>query len=100
MKTRKKMDSSIDTIDSEFSCIVGITRESPIRVLHVDDDACILRISKLILELAGAFQLETGSSVGEAFDKMEKLEYDFVVKTENFLINWYNLVSQSRFQYL
>jgi DNA-binding response OmpR family regulator len=73
------MDSSIDTIDSEFSCIVGITRESPIRVLHVDDDACILRISKLILEQTGAYKVETASSVGEAFDKIGKVEYDAVV---------------------
>jgi hypothetical protein len=79
MKTRKKMDSSMDIIDSAFSCTVGITRRSIIRVLHVDDDACSLRISKLILELTGAYQVETASSVGEAFDKMGKIEYDAVV---------------------
>ena len=69
----------MDIIDSAFSCTVGITRESTIRVLHVDDDACILRISKLILEMKGAYQVETASSVGEAFDKMGKVEYDVVV---------------------
>ena len=79
MKTRKKMDPSMDIIDSKFSCTIGITRRSTIRVLHVDDDACILRISKLILELTGAYQVETASSVGEAFDKMGKVEYDVVV---------------------
>ncbi|MGA3061348.1 MAG: hypothetical protein ABSD92_13420 [Candidatus Bathyarchaeia archaeon] len=51
MKTRKEMDPSMDITNSPFSCSVGITRESTIRVLHVDDDACILRISKRILEL-------------------------------------------------
>ena len=69
----------MDTIDSEYFCNVGITKESPIRVLHVDDDACILRISKLILEMIGGYQVETASSVGEAFDKMGEVEYDVVV---------------------
>jgi DNA-binding NarL/FixJ family response regulator len=79
LKTRKKTDPSMDIIDSAFSCTVGITRGSTIRVLHVDDDACILRVSKLILELTGAYQVETASSVGEAFAKMGKNEYDVVV---------------------
>ena len=79
LKTLKKMDSSMDIINSTFSCTVGIARESAIRVLHVDDDSCILRISKLILELTGAYQVETASSVEEAFDKMGKVEYDVVV---------------------
>ncbi len=66
----------------------------------MDGDACILRISKLILELTGAYRTETASSVGEAFDKIGKFEYDVIVRTENFLTSYYNLVSQSRFQYL
>jgi len=59
-----------------------------------------LRISKLILELTEADQVETASSIGEAFDKMGKAEYDAVVRTENFLISCHNLVNQSRFQRL
>jgi len=69
----------MDITNSPFSCSVGITRESTIKVLHVDDDACILRISKRILELTGAYEVETASSVGEAFDKMGKDKYDVVV---------------------
>jgi DNA-binding NtrC family response regulator len=57
----------------------GMTRGSTIRVLHVDDDACILEISKLILEMKGAYQVETASSVDEAFEKMGENEYDVVV---------------------
>jgi DNA-binding NarL/FixJ family response regulator len=79
LKTRKIINPSINIIDSAFSCPVGITRESTIKVLHVDDDACILRISKRILELTGAYEVETASSVGEAFDKMGKDKYDVVV---------------------
>lgn len=79
MKTRIKMDSSMDIIDSTFSYSVGITRGSTIRVLHVDDDACILRISKLILERTGSYQVETALSVEEAIYKMGKVEYDVIV---------------------
>jgi len=63
----------MDAIDSEYFCTVGVTKE-PIRVLHVDDDACILRVSKLILEMIGGYQVETASSVGEAFVKMGEVE--------------------------
>jgi hypothetical protein len=36
LRIRKIMDPSLDVIDSTFSCVVGITRASTIRVLHVD----------------------------------------------------------------
>jgi DNA-binding NarL/FixJ family response regulator len=79
VKTSKKIEPFTDIINSTFSRTVEITRESIIRVLHVDDDTCILRISKAILEMIGTYQVETSSSVGEAFDKMGKVEYDVVV---------------------
>jgi PAS domain S-box-containing protein len=49
------------------------------RVLHVDDDAGFLKTAKAILELQGAFQVETAVSVEEAAEKMKKEEYDAVV---------------------
>jgi len=56
-----------------------MNRGSTIRVLHVDDDACILRISKAILEMNGGYQVETASSVYNAFEKMGENKYDVVV---------------------
>jgi CheY-like chemotaxis protein len=56
-----------------------MTKVSKIRVLHIDDDTCALRISKLILEHMGEYQVESVSSVKEAFDKMGKDEYDVIV---------------------
>lgn len=50
-----------------------------IRILHVDDDACFLETAKPILEMQGAFQVETALSVEEAVEKMKKEEYDAVV---------------------
>ena len=73
------MNSTMDIINSSLAYTPGMTREPTIRVLHVDDDSCILRISKLILERTGAYQVETASSAGEAFDKMGQGEYDVVV---------------------
>jgi CheY-like chemotaxis protein len=73
------MDSSMDIINSSFAYTPRIPREPTIRVLHVDDDDCILKISKIILEQTGTYKVETASSVGEAFDKIGKFEYDAVV---------------------
>jgi DNA-binding NtrC family response regulator len=66
-------------VDSEFSCTLEVTSGSLIRVLHVDDDACILEISKAILEMNGEYQVETTSSVDEAPEKMGEKEYDAIV---------------------
>jgi hypothetical protein len=73
LKTRKKINSSLDIINSPFTCIIGINRGPTIRISHVDDDACILRISKLILELTGAYQVETASSLKKQLAKWGKL---------------------------
>jgi DNA-binding NtrC family response regulator len=78
--TREKVDPiSLGIIDSEFSCTLEITDKSLFRVLHVDDDTCILEISKAILEMNGEYQVETASSVDEALKKMREQKYDVVV---------------------
>jgi DNA-binding NarL/FixJ family response regulator len=80
LKTRKKMDSPMDTFDSEFSCTVGITRESPIRVLHVDDDPSILEISKLMLiDMESNLDVDNACCANEAFKKLSTINYDIVV---------------------
>ena len=56
-----------------------ISEEGPIRVLHVDDDACFLKTAKAILEMQGTIQVETASSVEEAVGKMKTEKYDVVV---------------------
>ncbi len=56
-----------------------ISEEGPIRVLHVDDDACFLKTAKPILEMQGTFQVDTASCVEEAWEKMKKAKYDVVV---------------------
>ena len=48
--------------------------EAPIRVLNVDDDSGFLKITKQILEVRGAFQVDTASSVDEEVQVL----HDFV----------------------
>jgi DNA-binding response OmpR family regulator len=50
-----------------------------LRILHVDDDPCILQVSKDILELEGNFEVDTALSVDEAVKKMEEQPYDAVI---------------------
>jgi len=49
------------------------------RVLHVDDDASILEISKQILLDIGSFEIDFAYSVNEAFKKLAVGNYDVVV---------------------
>jgi len=70
----------MDTIDSEFSCTVRITRESAIRVLHVDDDPSILEISKLMLiDMGSNLDIDNACCANEAFKKLSTINYDIVV---------------------
>jgi PAS domain S-box-containing protein len=50
-----------------------------LRILHVDDDPCLLDVSKQILSMEPNFEIDTAISVDEAFRKMEKQTYDVVV---------------------
>ena len=51
-----------------------------IRVLHVDDDASFLEITKLILQDMGNFEIDNALCVDEAFKKLElENKYDVVV---------------------
>lgn len=54
-------------------------RAGSIRVLHVDDDACFLGVSKEILMMEGNFEIDHALSVDEVFKKLETANYDVVV---------------------
>jgi PAS domain S-box-containing protein len=53
--------------------------EEYLRILHVDDDSCLLEVSKQILLMENNFEIDAVSSVDEAFEKLEKQTYDAVV---------------------
>ena len=50
-----------------------------IRILHVDDDLCLLEVSKQILSMENNFDIDNATSVDEATKKMEKESYDAVI---------------------
>ncbi len=47
--------------------------------MHVDDDLCLLEVSKQILSMENNFDIDNATSVDEATKKMEKESYDVVV---------------------
>lgn len=61
------------------SVFLDIPKSSLIRVLHVDDEEGLLRISKQLLPMEGEFQVDTASSVEEATKKLGKASFDVVV---------------------
>ncbi|MDH5450479.1 MAG: response regulator [Candidatus Bathyarchaeota archaeon] len=67
------------SVKSSSKAVVDLTEKTSIRVLHVDDEAGFLKVSKQCLEMQGAFQVDTASSVEEAMKKLRKKTYDAVL---------------------
>lgn len=56
-----------------------VSAKKPIRVLHVDDDASFLEISRDILQAENNFEVDHALSVDEAFQKLKDGVYDVIV---------------------
>jgi PAS domain S-box-containing protein len=54
-------------------------RTGVIRVLHVDDEPCILEVSKNILMMMGNFEIDCACCVDEAFKKLSTGNYDVII---------------------
>jgi DNA-binding NtrC family response regulator len=50
-----------------------------IRILHVDDDSSMLKLSKQVLADMGSFEIDHAGCVDEAFQKLSSGRYDVVV---------------------
>jgi len=50
-----------------------------VRVLHVDDDQCLLSVTKQCLETEGAIQVDSVLSADEALARLEKEKYDILI---------------------
>ncbi|MEM3641901.1 MAG: hypothetical protein QXH37_08285, partial [Candidatus Bathyarchaeia archaeon] len=59
--------------------VVKFAEKKPIRVLHVDNEASFLSVTKECLEMRGVFEVDTALSVKEAVEKMKSKEYDVIV---------------------
>ncbi|MGO8807713.1 MAG: PAS domain S-box protein [Candidatus Bathyarchaeia archaeon] len=63
----------------EVDSVSSSTKKNVIRILHVDDDLCILEVSKQILIMENNFDIENASSVVEAIRKMKEKIYDAII---------------------
>ena len=63
----------------DVSDLTSSSKKSAIRVLHVDDDLSLIGVSKQILTMENNFEIDTATSVDEAFKKMEIQTYDAIV---------------------
>jgi len=67
-------------VEPHTEAIIGLDQKAKrIRVLHVDDDAGLLKLVKRVLQIEGSFQVETALSVQEAFEKMKEEKFDVIV---------------------
>lgn len=66
-------------VKSSSEVVVGLTEKELIRILHVDDEADFLEVAQQIMEMQGAFQVDTALTVEEAKKKMQKKKYDAII---------------------
>jgi len=64
-------------VESSSQAVVDLNEK--IRVLHVDDDPGLLKITKECLEMQAPVHVETALSVEEAFKKLENEKFDVIV---------------------
>lgn len=57
----------------------AISFPTPIRILHVDDDADFLELARQIIMISGDFFVDGALSAEEAFDKLKAQPYDVVL---------------------
>jgi PAS domain S-box-containing protein len=53
--------------------------DNVIRILHVDDDICLLKAAKKKLSMEKNFEIDIATSVAEALKKMEATKYDVII---------------------
>jgi len=53
--------------------------EDLLHVLYVDDEECLLKVSKRILEMNGKFSVDVTTSAEEAFEMLKNQSYDAVI---------------------
>jgi PAS domain S-box-containing protein len=57
----------------------AVTSPTPIRILHVDDDADFLELAGQIIKISGDFIIDGALSADEAFEKLQAQPYDIVL---------------------
>jgi PAS domain S-box-containing protein len=57
----------------------AFSNTAPYHILQVDDEPCVLEVSKSILELENNFKVDNASTVDEAQKKLRQHQYDAVI---------------------
>lgn len=67
------------SVESMAEVVIDLKEKKPIRVLHVDDEPCLLKIARQCLEMEGQFHVDTASSVEQALEKIKKESYGAII---------------------
>ena len=54
-------------------------QQVPLHILRVDDEACFLQVSKMILESENKFEIETATLVDEVLCKLKTQPYNAII---------------------
>jgi PAS domain S-box-containing protein len=73
------MLNSQSTATNEEVDIKPSTKEDPLQVLYVEDDAALSKVAKHCLELHGSFDVDIASCVDVAKEKMKMKTYEVIV---------------------
>ena len=73
------MSNSQSTATNEKVDIKPSTKEDPLQVLYVEDDAALSKVAKHCLELHGSFDVDIASCVDAAKEKMKMKTYEVIV---------------------
>ncbi|MCW4028721.1 MAG: PAS domain S-box protein [Candidatus Bathyarchaeota archaeon] len=73
------MLNQVNQITVNSTDLTFLDKTQEIHVLHVDDDACMLEITKQILLTEGNFKIDTALNVDDALKKLETGDYDVVI---------------------
>jgi PAS domain S-box-containing protein len=79
-RAKQKEASSSVSLLPQIEFVLGTeVKEKRLHILHVDDDASFLEVSKEILSLESNFEVDTAESVEEAYRKIKSTSYDAIV---------------------
>jgi PAS domain S-box-containing protein len=76
---QKEASSSVSLLPQIGFSLGTEVKEKRLHILHVDDDASFLEVSKEILSLENNFEIDTAESAEEAYRKMSYTSYDAIV---------------------
>ncbi len=76
---RKSAQLEESVLEPAMPVVLSVAEKATIRVLHVDDEASLLKVTQQCLEMEGSFQVDVATSVQEGFKKLEKKPFDVVI---------------------